>query len=83
MNLYPFFRPALFSLDPELAHNVTLKLLKIAEKTGLSKLSKAKSDDKPVTVMGLNFKNPVGLAAGLDKNGDYINALAALGFGFL
>ena len=83
MNLYPFFRPALFSLDPELAHNVTLKLLKIAEKTGLSKLSKAKSDDKPVTVMGLNFKNPVGLAAGLDKNGDYIDALAALGFGFL
>ncbi len=83
MNLYPFLRPTLFSLDPELAHNVTLKLLKVAEKTGFSELSKAKSENKPVTVMGLNFKNPVGLAAGLDKNGDYIDALAALGFGFL
>jgi len=81
MNLYPLLRPALFSLEPELAHNVTLKLLKLAEKTGLSALSKAKSDNKPVTVMGLDFKNPVGLAAGLDKNGDYIDALAALGFG--
>jgi dihydroorotate dehydrogenase len=83
MNLYPILRPALFSLDAELAHNITLKLLKVAKKTGLSALSKAKSDNKPVTVMGLDFKNPVGLAAGLDKNGDYIDALAALGFGFL
>ncbi len=81
MNLYPLLRPALFSLDPELAHTVTLKLLQLAETTGLSVLSKAKSENKPVTVMGLNFKNPVGLAAGLDKNGDYIDALAALGFG--
>ena len=83
MNLYPLLRPALFSLDPELAHNVTLKLLKIADKTGLSVLSKASSDNKPVTVMGLDFKNPVGLAAGMDKNGDYIDALSALGFGFI
>ena len=83
MNLYPLLRPALFSLDPEVAHNVTLKLLKLADKTGLSALSKASSDNKPVTVMGLDFKNPVGLAAGLDKNGDYIDALAALGFGFV
>ncbi len=81
MNLYPLLRPALFSLEPELAHNITLKLLKFAETTGLSALSKASSDNKPLTVMGLNFKNPVGLAAGLDKNGDYIDALAALGFG--
>jgi len=81
MNLYSPLRPALFSLDPEMAHTVTLKLLKIAEITGLSALSRAKSADKPVTVMGLDFKNPVGLAAGLDKNGDYITALAALGFG--
>jgi len=81
MNLYPLLRPALFSLDPEVAHNVTLKLLNLAEKTGLSHLSQASSDNKPLTVMGLNFKNPVGLAAGLDKNGDYIAALAALGFG--
>lgn len=83
MNLYPLIRPLLFSLDPETAHNVTLKLLKLAERTGLSGLSRAQSTDKPVSVMGLEFKNPLGLAAGLDKNGDYIDALAALGFGFI
>jgi len=83
MNLYPLLRPALFSLDPELAHTITLKLLKFSDKTGLSALSKTSSDNKPVTVMGLDFKNPVGLAAGMDKNGDYIDALSALGFGVI
>ena len=83
MNLYPLLRPVLFSLDPELAHNVTLKLLKLSQQTGLSALSKASSVNQPVTIMGLDFKNPVGLAAGLDKNGDYIDAFAALGFGFI
>jgi dihydroorotate dehydrogenase len=83
MNLYPLLRPLLFSLDPETAHEVTLKLLKVADISGLSKLIYPKLDSKPVTVMGLTFKNPVGLAAGLDKNGDYIDALAALGFGFI
>jgi len=79
MNLYPLLRPLLFSLDPETAHEVTLKLLNITQATGLNKLLYPNLADKPVTVMGLNFKNPVGLAAGLDKNGDYIDALAALG----
>ncbi len=83
MNIYPLVRPVLFCLDPETAHHVTLSLLKLAQQTGLSALSRAKSSDKPLTVMGLNFKNPVGLAAGLDKNGDYIDALADLGFGFI
>ena len=83
MNLYPLLRPALFSLDPETAHNVTLKLLKLAAQTGLTQLTAPSHKDKPVTVMGLNFKNSLGLAAGLDKNGDYIDALAALGFGFV
>lgn len=83
MNIYPLLRPLLFSLNPETAHNVTLKLLKLADLTGLSALSAAKSTDKPIKVMGLDFKNPLGLAAGLDKNGDYIDALAALGFGFI
>jgi dihydroorotate dehydrogenase len=83
MNLYPFIRPLLFSLAPETAHEVTLKLLNIAAVSGLSKVLYPKIDHKPVTVMGLEFKNPVGLAAGLDKNGDYIAALSALGFGFL
>jgi dihydroorotate dehydrogenase len=62
---------------------VTLKLLNAAYIAGLSKLLYPAIEDKPVSVMGLSFKNPVGLAAGLDKNGDYINALAALGFGFV
>lgn len=83
MNLYPLLRPLLFSLDPETAHAVTLKLLSFAHQTGLSSLSKAHCVDQPVTVMGLPFKNPLGLAAGMDKNGDYIDALADLGFGFL
>lgn len=83
MNLYPLLRPLLFSLDPETAHEVTLKLLNAAYVSGLSKLVYPTIADKPTKIMGLNFKNPVGLAAGLDKNGDYINALAALGFGFV
>jgi dihydroorotate dehydrogenase len=83
MNLYPLIRPLLFSLDPETAHEVTLKLLNAAYVSGVSKLIYPKIDHKPVTVMGLDFKNPVGLAAGLDKNGDYIDALTALGFGFV
>lgn len=83
MNPYPLLRPLLFSLNPETAHEATLKLLNIAYITGASKLIYSTIKDKPVNVMGLSFKNPVGLAAGLDKNGDYINALAALGFGFI
>lgn len=83
MNLYPLLRPLLFSLNPETAHEVTLKLLNAAYISGLSKLIYPEVDHKPVNVMGLNFKNPVGLAAGLDKNGDYINTLNALGFGFV
>ena len=83
MNLYPLLRPLLFSLDPETAHEVTLKLLNAVHISGLGKRLYPAIDDQPVQVMGLNFKNRVGLAAGLDKNGDYIAALAALGFGFV
>jgi dihydroorotate dehydrogenase len=83
MNLYPLLRPLLFSLNPETAHEVTLKLLKVAHVSGMGKLIYPAIEDKPANVMGLSFKNPVGLAAGMDKNGDYINALAALGFGFV
>lgn len=83
MNLYPLLRPLLFSLAPETAHEVTLNLLNAAYVSGLSKFIYPEIDHKPVKVMGLDFKNPIGLAAGLDKNGDYINALAALGFGFI
>ena len=83
MNLYPLLRPFLFSLDPETAHEVTLKLLNLVQTSGIGKLIYPTIADKPVNIMGLNFKNPVGLAAGMDKNGDYISALDALGFGFL
>jgi dihydroorotate dehydrogenase len=76
-------RPLLFSLDPETAHEVTLKLLNMAQLSGLARFIYPAITDKPVKVMGLEFKNPVGLAAGLDKNGDFIDALAALGFGFV
>lgn len=83
MNLYPLLRPLLFKLEPETAHEVTLKILKTAHQSGLSKWLNPTVAEKPVSIMGLIFKNPVGLAAGLDKNGDYIDALAGLGFGFV
>ena len=83
MNLYPLARPLLFALDAETAHDVTLKGLAATHRLGLPKLFAPRIADCPVKVMGLEFKNPVGLAAGLDKNGDYIDALASLGFGFL
>jgi dihydroorotate dehydrogenase len=82
MNPYNLLRPALFTLDPETAHDATLTSLNTAYCLGLSRLiAQPKAD--PRTVMGITFPNPVGLAAGLDKNGDCINGLAALGFGFI
>lgn len=81
--IYPWFRPWLFKLAPETSHHLTLRGLRQAEHWGLlSRLLPPRIDD-PVTVMGLSFANRVGLAAGLDKNGECIDALAALGFGFL
>lgn len=78
--LYSLARPLLFTLAPERAHDVTLSLLKSAHKFGAMQ---QKITPKPVTCMGIEFPNPVGLAAGLDKNGAYIDALAGLGFGFI
>lgn len=80
--LYPLARSLLFSLPPEASHNLALKGLGIAERLGLMALL-PKVPEQPVSVMGIRFPNPVGLAAGLDKNGDYIDGLAALGFGFI
>ena len=78
--LYSLARPMLFSMSPERAHEFTLSLLKAAHQFGISRQSiKA----KPVNCMGIEFPNPIGLAAGLDKNGAYIDALAGLGFGFI
>lgn len=78
--LYSLARPFLFSLAPERAHDLTLSLLKSSYKFGVMR---QKIEPKPVTCMGIEFPNPVGLAAGLDKNGAYIDALASLGFGFI
>ena len=78
--LYSLARPLLFSLAPESAHELTLSLLKTSSCMGLMRQKVAA---KPVTCMGIEFPNPVGLAAGLDKNGAYIDALAGLGFGFI
>ncbi len=80
--LYALGRPLLFSLDPEAAHNLTLPALRSAAALGLTSLC-AKPAADPRTVMGLRFPNPVGLAAGLDKDGAYIDGLASLGFGFI
>jgi dihydroorotate dehydrogenase len=80
--LYALARPLLFTLDPESAHYFTLPALKRAASLGLTKLCGQPASD-PRQVMGLTFPNPVGLAAGLDKDGAYIDGLAALGFGFI
>lgn len=83
MNIYPVLKPLLFQMDAEAAHDFTLKSLQRLEKTGLLKLAAGSLPDAPKTVMGLTFPNPVGLAAGLDKNAAVIDGIAALGFGFI
>ena len=81
--MYTLLRPLLFSLDAETAHHLTLESLQLAARTGALRPCVASVPPAPRRVMGIDFPNPVGLAAGLDKNGDYIDALATLGFGFL
>ena len=83
MNYYQLIKPLLFQLDAEAAHDITLKSLKFAEKSGLLTLYPKPPICLPRQVMGLKFPNPVGLAAGLDKNGAVIDGMAALGFGFI
>jgi len=73
----------LFKLNAETSHELTLDLLGAAKRLGLLGLFAPKVVDQPVKLLGLSFPNPVGLAAGLDKNGDYIDALGSLGFGFI
>jgi dihydroorotate dehydrogenase len=80
--LYPLARAALFKLDPETAHDVALHSLKKLEKAHLAGLLGSRVI-APREVFGIKFDNAVGLAAGLDKNGAYIDAMAALGFGFI
>ena len=81
--LYSLARPLLFSLDPETAHRLTLSLADAAHAAGLSGFLGSTRLSSPVRVMGLEFPNPVGLAAGLDKHAEHVSALSAMGFGFL
>ncbi len=77
--MYKLIRPILFSLDPEKVHDLAIKGLKLRGKMGCID----RAPQLPTKVMGLNFANPVGLAAGMDKNGEAIDGLAAQGFGFI
>jgi dihydroorotate dehydrogenase len=79
--LYALARPLLFCLDPERAHELTLGLADAPLRLGL--LRAARAPGTPVRAMGLDFPNPVGLAAGLDKNAEHVDALSRLGFGFI
>lgn len=77
--MYKLVRPLLFSLDPEKAHELGISALKIRGKIGCVDCAPL----LPTKVMGLDFTNPVGLAAGLDKNGEAVDGLASQGFGFI
>lgn len=84
--MYSLIRKAIFSLDAENAHDLTIQLLKIAGNSPLKPLLKAalacpKGNEK--TVMGVRFSNPIGLAAGADKNAEAIDGFGAMGFGFI
>ena len=79
--MYNLLRKALFTLNPEVSHELSMDLIGMAGRIGLSPLVAPKPLYYPTTVMGISFPNCVGLAAGLDKNGDYIRGLSDLGFG--
>ncbi len=81
--MYGLARPFLFCLDAERAHDIGLAGIETAYRTGFGGLFASKPALLPTRVFGIDFPNPVGLAAGLDKNGAHIDALAALGFGFI
>ena len=80
---YSFLRPWLFCLDPERAHNLTLSNMDRAYRWGLLERFVTQPAPDPRSICGITFPNPIGLAAGLDKDGKHIDALGALGFGFL
>ncbi len=80
--MYGLIRKALFATSPETAHKLALEGLRLGYGLGATRLL-GKFVSQPVEVMGLKFPNPVGLAAGMDKNGDYIDSLGGLGFGFI
>nr|MDQ2696340.1 dihydroorotate dehydrogenase (quinone) [Pseudomonadota bacterium] len=81
--VYDLLRPLLFRLDPETAHRLTLEILRRLPRVLPAQRLAGHVPPSSRLLMGIRFPNPVGLAAGLDKNGDYLDALAGLGFGFI
>jgi len=79
---YKLAQKALFATDPEIAHELSMAGLRLGHKLGATRFL-CNAADMPVRCMGLDFPNPVGVAPGLDKNGDYFEALGDLGFGFV
>ena len=83
MSIYRLAQPLLFALDAERAHELGLKAIELAYRSGLNPLLATRPQPLPTRVFGIDFPNPVGLAAGLDKNAAHIDALGSLGFGFI
>jgi len=81
--LYPFFRPLVFTLEPETAHDVAFRSLDVAARLRLPQLVLPAVPPSPVTAMGIDFPNRIGLAAGLDKNAEHIDGIATFGFGHI
>jgi dihydroorotate dehydrogenase len=81
--MYDWIRPLLFKLDAETAHGLTLYGLDVAHRSDLGRFVATPPQELPTEAFGIRFPNPVGLAAGLDKNADHLDALGALGFGFI
>jgi dihydroorotate dehydrogenase len=81
--MYGLTRPLLFRLDAERAHGLAMAAIEAAYRSGLNPFFGMRPAPLPTRAFGLEFANPVGLAAGLDKDGAHIDALAALGFGFI
>lgn len=81
--LYRYLSAFLFCFDPETSHQLAMNGLKFCYQLGMIKSQLRHMPKAPVNVLGLSFDNPVGLAAGFDKNGDYIDPLLGLGFGFI
>ncbi|MGS2743027.1 quinone-dependent dihydroorotate dehydrogenase [Halomonas sp. LS-001] len=81
--MYRAIRPLFFRLDPETSHTLAMGMLDALDRVGAAQRLAGPRVDDPVELMGLRFPNRVGLAAGLDKNADHLNALGALGFGFI
>ena len=84
--MYKFLRSILFLFSPETAHKISMGLLKLFCSVGFLRTAISKAFEThciPIPLLGLNFRNPVGLAAGFDKNAEYLRELDAIGFGFV